>query len=72
MAPCAVWLLLYYTLIPAGEGAGFVLFPMLLLCGAGALTASVICCVSALAVLFVKSDSNDNLEESEPEAPCDW
>ena len=72
MAPCAVWLLLYYTLIPAGEGAGFVLFPMLLLCGAASLTASVICCVSALAVLFVKSDSNDNLEESEPEAPCDW
>ena len=42
MAPCAVWLLLYYALIPAGEGAGFVLFPMLLLCGAGAHPAVVV------------------------------
>ena len=63
MAPCAVWLLLYYALIPAGEGAGFVLFPMLLLCGAGALSASVICCVSAVVVLFVKTDSTGTLKE---------
>ena len=64
MAPCAVWLLLYYALIPAGEGAGFVLFPMLLLCGAGALSASVICCVSAVVVLFVKTDSTGTLKEN--------
>ena len=63
MAICAAWLASYHIFNPLGEGAGFVLFPMFLLCGAVALPASAICFVSAVVVLFVKTDSTGTLKE---------
>ena len=63
MAACVAWLVLYYTMTPIEAGDGFVLFPMLLICGAAALITSAICFVSALVVLCVKTDSTGTLQK---------
>ena len=63
MAACVAWLVLYYAMTPIEAGDGFVLFPMLLICGAAALIMSAICFVSALVVLCVKTDSTGTLQK---------
>ena len=68
IAACAAWLGWYYSFMPqdpvaAGSVAGFVMFPMILLCGAVVPIASGACFVSAVVVLFVKTDSTGTLRE---------
>ena len=68
IAACAAWLGWYYSFMPqdpvaAGSVAGFVMFPMLLLCGPVVSIASGACFVSAVVVLFVKTDSTGTLKE---------
>ena len=67
MAACVAWLVLYYTMTPIEAGDGFILVPMLLICGAAALLASGVCFVSALVVLCVKTDSTGTLQKRLPQ-----